>query len=87
MALDVEAVHFCHHLLDVLNSRIAKLHHGIAVEADEVIVLPIPKRRLVFGLAIAKLMADSKLALQQHTKRVIDRGPANLLSSLLEPQI
>ena len=83
MALDFETIDFSNQLLNVLNSRVAKVHHSVTVQADKVVVLPIPVCRFVFGLAVAKLMADCELAFQQHIQRVVDGRSANALSAPL----
>ena len=72
VALDVEPVNVGYHFLDALNARVAKLEYMVAVEANQVVMLPIPVGRLELGLRVTKLVPDNQIAVQQHVEGVVD---------------
>lgn len=73
----VELEHIAHHRLDILDTRVAKLHHFMAIGADEMVVLPRAVRFFVLGEVTAKLVFGYQIAIDQYIERIIDRGAAD----------
>lgn len=64
MSLDLEGIDVRDHFLDLLDARIAKLHHMVTIQADQMIMLPKAEGGLIFGLRVSKLMADYEVGIQ-----------------------
>ena len=84
MTLDFEPVNVGHHILDTLDARVAEFHHMMAVETNQMVMLPVPVGCFVFGRALAELMPDDQIALQEKIERVVYRGPTDGVARLLQ---
>ena len=56
MVNHLKALGFFHHLLNAVNAGITKLHHFVAIGANQVIVLPVGKRFLKLADVFSELM-------------------------------
>jgi hypothetical protein len=61
----IEFEQIAYHRLDVVNSRVAKLHHLVAVRADQVVVLPVTVRLFVLGRVLPELVLYHQVAVYQ----------------------
>jgi len=52
----IELEHIAHHVLNILNARVAELHHLVAVGANQVVVLVVTIRFLVLRQVAAELV-------------------------------
>jgi hypothetical protein len=77
MVQDIEMHQFLHRILDVLDSRIAKLNHFVTVGANEVIVLLVAVRFFVLCQILAKLVLAHQVAFDKQIQRIINRGPTH----------
>ena len=82
MALHVELEEFLDRVLDCLDAGIAKLHHPVTVEADQVIVLATAEGPLIERLTFSKLMTCDEVGLGQEVERIINGGPAYRMALL-----
>ncbi len=64
VALDVEPVNVGHQFLNVLDPRVTEFQDVLAVQTNEMIMLPVPVRRLVLGLCVSKLVTNDEVAIQ-----------------------
>lgn len=87
MVANVKLVDICHHFLNALDARIAKLKQFPTVKTDEMIVLPVAIRPLVFGLISAELMLDHKITFKEQFKRIVNGCSAYPSSLLLKTQV
>lgn len=76
-----------HHVLDFLNARITELVDLPAVEADEVVVLPVTVRFLVERHVIPELVLDHQVAVEQKIKGIVDCCTANVVIFVLHLQV
>lgn len=74
MLLYFEVENLSDHLLNTLQSRIAKLEEFITIHADEMVVLPVTVRALVLGLIFTELVPYDQIAFQQQIERIIYSG-------------
>jgi hypothetical protein len=79
--LYLELVNLTDHLLDALDARIAKLEKLIAVNANQVIVLPVTEGTLVLGLIGSKLVPYDQVAVEEEVECIVDGGPADAATS------
>lgn len=61
-------------VLNILNSRIAKLSHLLTLHTDQVIVLTAAVRSFILGQILSELMLAYQITLNQQIERVIHRG-------------
>lgn len=66
----------CNTGLDMVQARIAKLHHLAAVGADQVVVLFVAKRFFVLGQVAVELVFAHQVAFQQQVEGIVYGGPA-----------
>ena len=63
MRLNAEIEYLADQFLNSMDSGIAEFEDLFAIGTDQVIVLTIAKRRLVFGLVLTELMPDNQIRL------------------------
>lgn len=85
--LDVELINICDHLLNTLDTRVAEFEKFMAVDAYQVIVLPVTEGPFILGLVLPELMAHDEVAFDEKLKGIIDRRAADAMSRLLEAEI
>jgi len=73
--------------LNVLNSRVAKFHHLVAVGANQVVMLSRPIGFLVLGKVFSELMSAHKVTFNQQVKGIVNRGPANPVVFILHVDV
>lgn len=74
---DIKFQHVAHHVLDILDARVAEFHHLMAVGTDEVVVLPVAVRFFVLGQVTAKLVLGNQIAVNQYIQGIVNRSTAN----------
>jgi hypothetical protein len=79
--LYLKLVNLTDHLLDALNARVAKLEKLIAIDANQVIVLPITECPLVLGLIGSELVPYDQVAIEEQVESVVDSRPADAATS------
>lgn len=78
---------FANHLLDFVHTGVAELQHLATVCANEVVVLSVAMRTLIFGLLAAKLVFDHQIAGHQQVQRVVHSGTAHLIVLVLHVDV
>lgn len=74
---DIKFQDIAHHALDLLNTRVAKLHHFTAINADYMIVLFIAVRFFKLRHVFAKLVFGYQIARNQKLQGVVNRSTTN----------
>src|SRR5690625_38144 len=87
MVPNIKLIDLADHLLDALNAGVAELEQLIALDADEMIVLPVAVRALVFSLTVPELMSYHQLAFDEQFERVVDRSAAHPRAFLFQPDV
>src|SRR5690606_2281211 len=75
-----------HGLLNALQARVAELEDGAAVDAEEVVVLPVGVGPLVLRLAPTELVLDDEVALEEQLQRVVDGSTTHAHALRLDPR-
>jgi hypothetical protein len=76
----VEVIDVGYHLLNTLYSRIAEFEKLIAVDTNQMIMLPIAEGALVLRLIFAELMADDEIALDKKLQCIVYGSSAYAMS-------
>ena len=77
VVLHLKIVNLGDHLLDGLNPGIAEFEQMIAVQADQMVVLPVAVRALVLRLLLAELVLDNQITLDEQVERIVDGCPTD----------
>lgn len=73
---DLKFEYFCDHVANALNPGVTKLKQLVAIQTDEMVVLPETEGSLVFGLLVSELMPDHQVASDQQLQCVVNRCAA-----------
>src|SRR5690625_1136981 len=87
MVPNIKLINLADHLLDALNAGVAELESLIALDADEMSVLPIAVRALVLCLTVPELMSHHLLAFNGQFKRIVHRSAADPRAFLFQPDV
>lgn len=85
MPSDLEVKNLTHHITHILDAWVTELVNVIAIEADQVVMLPETERPLEGRLFGAELVPNNQIALHQQVERIVDRGSAYSDFGRLEP--
>lgn len=85
--IHIEVQHISHHILNILNSGIAKLFYFVAVKTNQVIMLSGTIRFFILCEVFAKLMTGYQVTFYQKVKGVINRGTAHLVFFILHGDV
>lgn len=87
MVSDVESKEVAHRILDLLNTRIAKLEHLTAFKTNYMIMLFVSVRLLVLIEIFPKLVLSDKVAINEDLEGVVDSCAANTVIALFHMQV
>lgn len=77
MSFDLKRIDISNHFLDILDAWITELHHLLAIQTDQMVVLSVEERCFVFSLRVAKLVAHDEVAFHEQTESIVDRRTAD----------
>ena len=87
MSLYLERIDVCDHFLDLLDAWITKLHDMVAIQTDQMIMLPKAEGGFIFGLRVSELVADYEVGIQKQTERIVDGRTTDRVFLLLQLEV
>jgi len=87
MVSDIELQQLTHGVLDLLNSRVAKLEHFATVRTDEVVMLFITIRLFVECQIFPELVPFYQITTHEQIQGVVHRGPAYAVALIFHVDI
>jgi len=87
VVLDIELVDVGHHFLYALKARVTELEELVAVQADQVIVLPVTESPFILRLILSELMAYDEVAFEKQIQGIVYRRATHTTPLLLHMEV